>query len=72
MRAEGDLDFSGTLGVDRQVQVGFTHIRLTVHLGPDSTLSNDERATLLRLTERYCVVLQTLRRTPETSATITG
>lgn len=72
VHAEGDLDFSGTLGVDKGAPVGFTDIRLTVDLGPDSALSDDERATLLRLTERYCVVLQTLRRTPETSATISG
>lgn len=69
LRAEGDLDFRGTLGVDKQAPVGFTDIRLHVEPGPGSPLSDDERATLLRLTERYCVVLQTLRRTPATSAT---
>lgn len=70
VHAEGDLDFRGTLGVDKQAPVGFSDIRLRVDLGPNSALSDEERATLLRLTERYCVVLQTLRRTPETSATI--
>jgi len=70
VHAEGDLDFRGTLGVDKQAPVGFTDIRLRIDLGTGSTLSDDQRATLLRLTERYCVVLQTLRRTPVTSATI--
>ena len=70
LHAEGDLDFRGTLGVDKQAPVGFSDIRLRVDLAAGSALSDDERATLLRLTERYCVVLQTLRRTPRTSATI--
>jgi uncharacterized OsmC-like protein len=70
LHAEGDLDFRGTLGVDKQAPVGLTDIRLGIELGPDSALSEEERTTLLRLTERYCVVLQTLRRTPETSASI--
>lgn len=70
VEAEGDLDFRGTLGVDKQAPVGFTDIRLRLALGPDSTLSDEEQATLLTLTERYCVVLQTLRRAPTTSASI--
>ena len=59
VRAEGDLDFRGTLGVDREAPVGFREIRLTFALDTDATA--EQRATLLRLTERYCVVLQTLR-----------
>ena len=56
--AEGDLDFRGTLGVDREAQVGFQSIRLTFQL---KTSEDKERiATLLKLTERYCVVYQTL------------
>jgi uncharacterized OsmC-like protein len=68
--AEGDLDFRGTLGVDRDAPVGFKAIRLRFEL--DSSASRDELDTLLRLTERYCVVLQTLARTPELSASIAG
>ncbi len=56
--AEGDLDFRGTLGVDRDARVGFTDIRLRFDL--DTSAGEEEVATLLRLTERYCVVLQTL------------
>jgi uncharacterized OsmC-like protein len=67
VQAEGDLDFRGTLGVDREVPVGFGRIRLTFTLDTDA---DDERlATLLRLTERYCVVLQTLRAGPEIEVT---
>ncbi|HWH13786.1 MAG TPA: OsmC family protein [Miltoncostaeaceae bacterium] len=57
--AEGDLDVRGTLGVDRAAPVGFREIRLRVEVDTDA--GADELATLLRLTERYCVVLQTLR-----------
>jgi uncharacterized OsmC-like protein len=61
--ADGDLDFRGTLGVARDARVGFTAIRLNFDLDTDAT---DERiATLLKLTERYCVVYQTLRQPPE-------
>ncbi len=66
--AEGDLDFRGTLGVDKQAPVGFTDIRLKFELDTDAT--QDQIDTLLKLTERYCVVLQTLRRSPTTDATI--
>ena len=60
--AEGDLDFRGTLGVDRDAPVGFRDIRLTfTTTGP---LSEEDRATLLKLTERYCVVFQTLKSAP--------
>lgn len=56
---EGDLDFRGTLAVDRSAPVGFTAIRIRFEL--DSDAESDQLATLVRLTERYCVVLQTLR-----------
>ena len=62
VRAEGDLDFRGTLGVDRDTPVGFTAIRLTFELTGEA--SEEERAELLATTERYCVVLQTLARSP--------
>jgi uncharacterized OsmC-like protein len=65
VRAEGDLDFRGTLAVDRDAPVGFRAIRLTFDLDTDA--SEQELATLLKLTERYCVVLQTLAVTPELS-----
>ncbi len=63
VRAEGDLDFRGTLGVDREAPVGFRDIRLSFEL--DTEASEDQLATLLKLTERYCVVLQTIARTPQ-------
>src|SRR5690242_15243458 len=66
--AEGDLDFRGTLGVDRDAVVGFKAIRLRFEL--DTSASQEQLDTLLRLTERYCVVLQTLAATPELSASI--
>ncbi len=66
--AEGDIDFRGTLGVDRQAPVGFSDIRLRFELDTDA--AQDQIDTLLRLTERYCVVLQTLRHSPRTEATI--
>ena len=58
VRAEGDLDFRGTLGVSKDVPVGFQQIRLQFDL--DTGASEEQVATLLRLTERYCVVYQTL------------
>ncbi|MGH7591630.1 MAG: OsmC family protein, partial [Gemmatimonadales bacterium] len=58
VRAEGDLDFRGTLGVSKDAPVGFQRIRL--HFELSTAASEDQLATLLRLTERYCVVLQTL------------
>jgi uncharacterized OsmC-like protein len=60
--AEGDLDFRGTLGVAKDAPVGFRAIRLRFDLETDAT--DEQRANLLRLTERYCVVLQTLRQAP--------
>lgn len=59
VRAEGDLDFRGTLGVDREIAVGFRDIRLFFDLKSDA--SDEDLAALLATTERYCVVLQTLR-----------
>ena len=70
VRAEGDLDFRGTLGVVKDAPVGFQRIRLSFHL--DSDASDDELATLIRLTERYCVVLQTIRTSPEVSVSRTA
>src|SRR5438105_8053926 len=58
VRAEGDLDFRGTLGVSKDVPVGFKQIRLEFDLDTDA--SEEQIATLIRLTERYCVVYQTL------------
>ena len=60
VHAEGDLDFRGTLGVSKEVPVGFQRIRLRFELDTDA--SEEQLATLLRLTERYCVVYQTLAR----------
>ena len=62
LRAEGDLDFRGTLGVAKDAPVGFQQIRLQFALDTDA--SDEQLDTLLRLTERYCVVYQTLARTP--------
>ena len=62
VRAEGDLDFRGTLGVDREAPVGFGAIRLTFEL--QTTATDAELAKLLELTERYCVVFQTLAQSP--------
>lgn len=61
--AEGDLDFRGTLGVSKAVPVGFQNIRLKFSIDTDAT--EEQIATLVRLTERYCVVYQTLVRQPE-------
>jgi uncharacterized OsmC-like protein len=63
VHAEGDLDFRGTLGVAKDAPVGFQRIRLRFDL--DSDASDEQLETLLRLTERYCVVYQTLRHPPE-------
>ena len=62
VRAEGDLDFRGTLGVARDAPVGFRAIRLRFDLDTDA--SPEQVAKLIQLTERYCVVLQTLRQPP--------
>jgi uncharacterized OsmC-like protein len=58
IRAEGDIDFRGTLGVSKDAPVGFKEIRL--HFDLDTDASEEQLATLIRLTERYCVVFQTL------------
>ena len=63
VHAEGDLDFRGTLGVAKDAPVGFQNIRLQFTLDTDAT--DEQLATLLRLTERYCVVYQTLMHPPE-------
>jgi uncharacterized OsmC-like protein len=65
LRAEGDLDFRGTLGVSKEAPVGFQNIRLQFTLDTDAT--DEQLATLLRLTERYCVVYQTLAHPPTLS-----
>jgi uncharacterized OsmC-like protein len=65
VHAEGDLDFRGTMAVDRETPVGFTAIRLRFALESDAT--PEQLETLLRLTERYCVVLQTLTHPPAMS-----
>jgi uncharacterized OsmC-like protein len=65
VHAEGDLDWRGTLAVDREAPVGFSAIRLRFELESDA--SDDELATLERLTERYCVVFQTLAESPALS-----
>ena len=69
VRAEGDLDFRGTLGVAKDAPVGFSDIRLTFELETDAP--QDQLDTLLKLTERYCVVLQTLKRPPSIEAKLT-
>ena len=69
VRAEGDLDFRGTLGIDKNAPVGFRDIRLMFEL--DSTAGQEKLETLLKLTERYCVVLQTIAQKPRLSCTIT-
>jgi uncharacterized OsmC-like protein len=63
--AEGDIDFRGTLGVDRSVPVGITDIRL--HFDLDTDADPKKLDTLLKLTERYCVVYQTLKNAPSFS-----
>ncbi|MEX0973095.1 MAG: OsmC family protein [Solirubrobacterales bacterium] len=68
VRAEGDLDFRGTLAVDREAPVGFRAIRLRFELQTEA--GEEELATLMKLTERYCVVFQTLSASPELSASI--
>ncbi len=68
VEAEGDLDFRGTLGVVKDVPVGFQNIRLHFKLETDATA--EQIATLLKLTERYCVVFQTLRQPPVMNASI--
>jgi uncharacterized OsmC-like protein len=66
--AEGDLDFRGTLGVDKQAKVGFADIRLRFDLDTDATAEQLE--SLLKLTERYCVIYQTLRQPPAVAVSL--
>src|SRR6266568_7487471 len=68
--AEGDLDFRGTLGVAKDVPVGFQAIRLRFDLHSDAT--QEQIATLLRLTERYCVVYQTLKQPVNITLSVVG
>jgi uncharacterized OsmC-like protein len=68
VRAEGDLDWRGTMAIDKATPVGFSDIRLSFSL--DSAATEDQLETLLKLTERYCVVFQTLRTSPQLAATI--
>jgi len=65
VHAEGDLDFRGTLGVAKEAPVGFKSVRLRFDL--DTNASDEQIATLLKLTERYCVVAQSLRQPPQFS-----
>lgn len=69
LTVEGDLDFRGTLGVSRDVPVGFTAIRMHARLDADATAEQLEK--LLQLTERYCVVFQTLKTPPQLSSSLT-
>ena len=68
--AEGDLDFRGTLGVSKEAPVGFATIRLNFDLDTDA--APDQLETLLRLTERYCVVYQTLQQAPPVTVAMNG
>ena len=70
VRAEGDLDFRGTLGVSKEVPVGFQQIRLQFDLDTDA--SAEQLASLRRLTERYCVVYQTLRHAPNIAISLSA
>ena len=70
VRAEGDLDFRGTLAVAKEAPVGFREIRLTFDL--DTNAHEEQLETLLRLTERYCVVYQTLRQPPPIAVSACG
>jgi uncharacterized OsmC-like protein len=70
VRAEGDLDFRGTLGVDRDAPVGFSAIRLSFELDTDA--DDAQLATLRKLTERYCVVYQTLAGGPALSTSVSA
>jgi uncharacterized OsmC-like protein len=70
VRAEGDLDFRGTLGVAKDAPVGFREIHLRFELDTDAT--PEQRAKLIELTERYCVVLQTIRASPRVAVAYSG
>ena len=68
MIAEGDLDWRGTLGVSKEAPVGFSDVRLRFEIDADAT--DEQRANLLRLAERYCVIYQTLKNPPRLASTI--
>ncbi len=68
VRAEGDLDFRGTLGVDKEAAVGFKSIRLAFDIETDAP--DDTVAQLIKLTERYCVVFQTLNKRPDLTVNV--
>lgn len=70
VRAEGELDFRGTLGVSKEAPVGFRDIRLAFELDTDADA--EKLASLQKLTERYCVVLQTLRQPPVITVSVSG
>ncbi|HYF39556.1 MAG TPA: OsmC family protein [Gemmatimonadales bacterium] len=70
VEVEGDLDFRGTLGVSKEAPVGFREIRLRLDLDSDAT--QEQLDTLLKLTERYCVVLQTLKSAPPVTVRVQG
>ena len=74
VRAEGDLDFRGTLGVDRNAPVGFKDIRLSFEcqFSADREVTEDQKTSLLKLTERYCVVLQTISQKPNISTNMSN
>jgi uncharacterized OsmC-like protein len=69
LRAEGDLDFRGTLGVSKDVEIGFKEIRLFIDVDSDATAEQVE--TLIKLAKRYCVVYQTLVKSPALTTTVT-
>ena len=68
VHVEGDLDFRGTLGVSKEVPVGFSNIRLRFDI--ESNVTPEQLSSLIKLTERYCVIYQTLRQPPNISVTI--
>jgi len=68
LRAEGDLDFRGTLGVSKEVEVGFKEIRLFIEVDTDA--ASDQVETLIKLAKRYCVVYQTLIKPPVMTTTV--
>lgn len=74
VRAEGDLDFKGTMGVDRNAPVGFTAIRLSfsLKLEEGKEVGDEKTEKLGKLTERYCVVLQTISKKPELTVSLRG
>ena len=69
LRAEGDLDFRGTLGVAKEVDIGFKEIRLFIDLDTDA--ASEQIDTLIKLTKRYCVIYQTLQKPPVMTTTTT-